>query len=249
MKRKIIVILPAYNEEGKVGKVIQKILDQNFEEVKEVLVVNDASTDDTLKESEKAGANVISHKRNLGVASAIRTGIDYAIKNGYEICVVMGADDQDDPSEIPKLVKPIVNDGYDFVQGSRYVNGQRTINMPFSRSVTTRLFSLFFRFVSGFPVTDGSNGFRAFRLNILGKRKIDIWSGYCQDLGRYNLEPYMYLQAIKKGFKVKEVPVTKRYDLIKGYSKMRPFIDMHSAADSLIREFLRIRERDEKQNR
>ena len=233
----IIVILPAYNEQGKVGKVVQKVWDHCSNIVNEVLVVNDASADETLREAEEGGATVISHKINLGAGAAIRTGIDYAIKKGYDICVIMGADDQDDPSDIPKLINPIIDEGYDFVQGSRYLNGQRTVDMPLSRAITTRLYTLLFRLASGFPVTDGSNGFRAFRLKIF--QKINIW----REKGRYNLEPYIFLQAIKKGFKVKEAPVTKRFDLEKGYSKMKPITSWFNTSEPLIKELLRLRKR------
>ncbi len=212
---KVIAIIPAYNEEGKVGNVVRKVLEHNSGLVDEVLVVNDASNDVTSIEAERAGATVISHKDNMGAGAAIRTGITHAIKKGYEACVLMGADEQDDPSEIPILMDPIIMDGYDFVQGSRYLNCQRTIDMPLFRAVTTRLYTRFFRLVSGFPVTDGSNGFRAFRLKIF--EKIDIWQ---DDMGRYDLEPYIFLQVIRMGFNVKEVPVTKTFDLEKGYSKM-----------------------------
>jgi dolichol-phosphate mannosyltransferase len=232
---KIIAILPAWNEQGKVGIVVRKILLAVPNTIDEILVVNDASTDRTLLEANEAGANVISHEKNMGAGAAIRTGIVYAMKKGYDTCIVMGADDQDDPSEIPKLIKPIANDEYDFVQGSRYLEGQRTVNMPLSRALTTRLYTLLFRLASGFPVTDGSNGFRAFRLEIF--QKIDLW----KEKGRYDLEPYIFLQAIKKGFRVKEVPVVKSYDREKGYSKMKPVTDWFNTSKPLIREILLFR--------
>jgi dolichol-phosphate mannosyltransferase len=229
---KIIVIIPAYNEERKVGRVVQKVLKYNSSLVDEVLVVNDASNDETSIEAEKAGATVVSHKNNMGAGSAIRTGIIYAIKKRYDVCVTMGADDQDNPSEIPRLIEPILNDEYDFVQGSRYLNYQRTVNMPLSRAITTRLYTLFFRFVSGFPVTDGSNGFRAFRISIFERINISQ-----ENLNKYGLEPYIFLQVIKRGFKVKEVPVTKRFDPRKGYSKMIPIKDWYSISKPLFTQF------------
>lgn len=235
-KIKVIVIIPAYNEEGKVGKVVSGILNDGYNArlVNEVLVVEDGSQDKTKVEAETAGATVISHERNRGVSEAIRTGIEYAIKEKYDVCVVMGADTQDYPSEIKKIVKPILNDGYDFVQGSRYLKGQRTVDMPSSRSITTRIFTLFFRLSSGFPATDASNGFRAFKTDIFNKIEIPA------NLGKWDFEPYLYLQAVKKGLKVTEVPVTKKYDLQKGFSKMQPITSWISVASPMIKEILHL---------
>jgi len=231
-----IVIIPAYHEEGKVGKVVTCILNDEYNArfIDEVLVVDDGSRDKTKIEAERAGATVISHKRNRGVSEAIRTGIEYAVKKKYDVCVIMGADTQDDPSEIKKLVKPILNGECDFVQGSRYLKGQRTVDMPVSRSITTRIFTLLFRLSSGFPATDASNGFRAFKTDIF--KKIEIPA----NLGKWDLEPYLYLQAVKKGLRVKEVPVTKKYDLQKGFSKMQPITSWISAASPMIKEILHL---------
>jgi len=226
-----IVIIPAYNEEGKISQVVQGIKNCNHGLITEILVVDDASTDRTSTEARAAGATVISHRNNHGAGAAIRTGIIYAMKKGYDACVLMGGDDQDDPSEIDRLFEPIIKDGYDLVQGSRYLNQQRTINMPPFRYITTKMYTTFFRLVSRFPVTDASNGFRALRLSIF--KRIDIWQ---ENLGRYDLEPFLFLQAIKNGLRVKEVPVTKKFDLEKGYSKMKPVVSWYSICKPLLKE-------------
>ena len=237
VKIRIIAIIPAFNEEGKVGEVIKGILkDKNTARlIDEVLVINDGSRDKTAEEAERCGATVISHKENVGVSKAILTGIKYALQKKYDVCVILGADTQDFPSEIPLLLKPILYENFDFVQGSRYLKCQQTINMPLSRAITTRLFTLFFRIAARFPATDASNGFRAFRLDILNSisipEKFDKWS----------LEPYLYMEAIKKGFKVKEVQVTKKYDKKRGFSKMQPITSWYSAGKPILAELLRLR--------
>jgi dolichol-phosphate mannosyltransferase len=231
----VLVILPALDEAKKVGKVIGKV---PADIVDNVLVVDDGSTDETAQEAEEAGATVIQHNVNRGVGAAIRTGIDYALANGYDITVVMASDDQDDPAEIVRLLDPILNDDYDYVHGSRYLAGGRRVNHPFHRTLMTWFYSLSFRLMVGHPITDGTNGFRAFRTAIC--KNINLWQDW---LDRYELEPYLYYQVIKQGLKVKEVPVTKIYpaDAGVGYTKMRPLVDWWRIFRPLVFLFLGIK--------
>ncbi|MFX1336348.1 MAG: glycosyltransferase family 2 protein, partial [Promethearchaeota archaeon] len=98
---KSLLILPAYNEEGKIGDVARSA--KNY--VSQVLVVDDCSEDGTRGEVAKSGVEIISHKKNQGVGAAIKTGIRYAIERDYEIILIMAGDAQDDPKEIPKFLE------------------------------------------------------------------------------------------------------------------------------------------------
>lgn len=239
-KEKVIVVLPAYNEEGKIGNVVSKIKERAGIIIKEIVVVDDGSKDRTSQEARDKGAFVIKQEKNSGVGAALRTGIDYAIKENYDIVVIMGGDDQDDPAEIPRLLTPIIEEGYDFIQGSRYLKGGRQVNIPKFRWVTTILYSLFFRIITGFPVTDGTNGFRAFRTTIFKDGRINLWQDW---LNKYELEPYIFYKAIKLKYKVKEAPVTKFYPENKkiGYTKMKPFLDWWRISKPLLYLWLGIK--------
>ena len=217
--KSVMVILPALNEEGKVGRVIEKM---PVDAVDRVIVVDDGSTDGTVRDAEEKGGYVIRHETNRGVGAAIRTGIDYAMEQGYDITVIMASDDQDVPSEVTRLLGPIVEDGIDYVHGSRYIRGGQRLNHPLYRTITTRFYSLMFRILTGAPITDGTNGFRAFRTEVC--QSINLWQDW---LDRYELEPYLYYQVVTGGLKWKEVPVTKVYPIDKkvGYTKMSPFLD------------------------
>jgi len=215
----VLVILPALNEAGKVGKVIDKMPN---EIVDQVVVVDDGSTDATAQESEDRGAWVIRHGVNRGVGAAIRSGIDYARAQGYDITVVMASDDQDVPSEVTRLLDPIVDEGFDYVQGSRYLSGGERVHHPIYRTLSTRLYSTVFRLLTGAPITDGTNGFRAFRTAICDD--FDLGQSW---LDRYELEPYLYYHVVTSGLKWKEAPVTKLYPVDRkvGYTKMKPLRD------------------------
>lgn len=216
---KTLAILPAYNEEGKVGKSIRDIKPY----VNQVLVVDDGSTDNTKEEAKKAGAIVISHEKNKGVGAAFKTAIKYSQENNFDICIHFASDYQDDASYVPNFIEKI-KQGYDFVQGSRYLKSGKRINHPLFRILTTYSYSLVFSLISLKRITDATNGFRAYRTDIFKNKNINLWQDW---LNRYELEPYFFYKVLKEGFKVIEIPVLKRYPKNKkvGYTKMKPFKD------------------------
>ena len=228
MVNKVLAILPAYNEEGKVGKSINDILPY----VDTVLVIDDGSIDNTYEEAINSRAIVIRHDKNKGIGSAFKNGIRYAIKNKYNLCVHFAADYQDDASYILNFLE-MIKKGYDYIQGSRYMKFSKRINHPLFRTFSTCAYSLFFSIVVGRKITDGSNGFRCYKTAIFKDKRINIWQEW---LNRYELEPYFYYKVIKCGYKTAEVGVTKRYpkDKKEGYTKMKPLIDWWRITKPLI---------------
>jgi dolichol-phosphate mannosyltransferase len=215
---RILIVVPAYNEQGKIGRVVSRIPKQLCSEI---VVVNDCSTDATATEAEAAGATLISHPVNRGVGAAIRTGIDFAIKNKFAVVVVLSGDDQHDPDDLPGLLEPILNGMYDFVQGSRRLSGLQAPNIGTFRRVSTWCYTALFRILSGFPCTDATNGGRAFRTRIFRNRQINLWQDW---LDTYELEPYLLYKAIRCGVRTTEAPMKVIYHG-KGTTKMRPFRD------------------------
>ena len=236
---KILAVIVCYNEHVKIERTLSRFPAQR---PYDLLVLDDGSTDDTAERVRKfKDVILLSHPTNLGVGAAIRTVNRFALEKGYDVIVHVAGNDKDDPMLIPALLKPILEEGFDYVQGSRYLPGGGYGNMPLYRIVGTRfahpwLFSL----VARQRITDSTNGFRAFRVSLLRDERIrldDPW------LDQYELEIYFFCKVIRLGYKVKEVPVTKIYPpKALGYTKMKPFIGWWSILRPLVYLGLGIKE-------
>ncbi len=220
----LVAILPAFNEEKNIADLVWR-----FPKAFgcHVVVVCDGSTDQTAARARQAGAHVLEHPKRMGCGPSIRTGLDYALRGGFDTALVVAGNGKDDPGQIERLLEPIASGKADFVQGSRYLNGGENRNMPLHRKIGTRLYSLLFSLLGGQRITDGTNGFRAFRLELLKDPRIDIWQDW---LNNYEVESYLMFQSIRLGYAVTEAPVSKIYPpgKPKGYTKMRPFLDWWS---------------------
>ncbi len=191
--------------------------------VEEIVIVDDASTDGVGEKAVRAGATVLTLSRRSGPGTAIRAGIDYGLKKGYDIFVVFATNGKDNPQEIPRLLAPLQENRADFVQGSRYLQGGSWRNMPFHRVWGIPVFTFLFSLAVGRKITDATNGFRAFRRSLAEDPRIDLHQEWLEG---YPLETYLFLQAIRLGYQVEEVPITKTYPHSKtGYTKQKPWID------------------------
>ena len=230
----------AFNENVKIKSVIERFLKSPARDSLDYMVIDDCSTDDTtdiIRSYAGRGVKTIKHEKRSGVGAAIRTAIRYAQKNNYDVLVIMAGNDKDNPDEIPQVINPIVKDGFDFVQGSRYYGKKGTGgDMPFYRKVATKLYPLLFSVCVGRRLTDTSNGFRAFRLSLLKDKRFDIDQDW---LNQYELEPYLLYKSITLGYKFTEAFVTKIYPPKKlGYTKMKPITGWWSIFRPLV--FLRL---------
>ena len=222
-RAKVLCIIPAYDEEGKIGPTARGFL--AVAEIDEVLVVDDGSADGTLAEAQAAGATVVSHPERRGVGAGIRTGIEYARAHGFDIVMTAAGNNKDHPDETPRLLRPLIEEGYDYVQGSRYMKMGTPGKMPLHRVLCTRLYPFLIRLVLGFPATEGTNGFRAYRTSLFQDRRINLWQDW---LDGVELEYYLQVQVLRFGYRVKEVPVSKTYPSTKMkdyryYTKAKPW--------------------------
>ncbi|MBI5023669.1 MAG: glycosyltransferase family 2 protein [Candidatus Omnitrophica bacterium] len=240
---KILVCPVAFNENVKLRSAIERFLKSPARDRADYLIVDDASTDGTtemIHSFAARGVQTIRHENRGGVGAAIRTAIKYAISHGYEVLVIMAGNDKDNPDEIPRLIDPIIREGYDLVQGSRYLSPEGAGgDMPFYRKVATRLHPMLMSLVVGKKLTDSTNGFRAFQLSIFENKAIDVDQDW---LDHYELEPYLLYKAITLGCKFREAPVTKIYPPRKlGYTKMRPIVGWWSILKPVVYLGLRIK--------
>lgn len=193
-----MAIIPAYNEEDALSDVISKTL----EHVDKVIVVNDGSIDRTSEVAIEAGAELIDHSTNLGKGEALKSG--FKAIGDDSIIITIDGDGQHNPDEIPDLIRPIIEDGADLVNGSRYMNGPEE-NTPAYRRVGQKVLDIATNISAGTKVTDSQSGFRAFS----PKAKIVF---RFKGTG-FGIESEMLVDAAEAGLKIVEVPITVRYDL------------------------------------
>ena len=198
---KLIVTIPAYNEENTIDKVIREIPRQiDGIDLVEVLVINDGSTDNTVKVAKDAGADhIISQKENQGLAFAFRTGLEEALKRSADIIVNTDADFQYNQQQIPDLVNPILESKADIVLGSRF-SGYIEHMVP-QKKIGNIIATRVTRMASGFPVTDAQTGFRAFSRDAALRMNI---------LSDYTYVQETIMQAVGHNLTMVEIPIEFR---------------------------------------
>jgi Glycosyl transferase family 2 len=194
---KVAVLIPAYNEAESVGDVVRSIPPEVCGEQTEILVVDDGSGDSTSEEAAKAGAIVARHVINRGGGAALRTGYRLMAESGALVVVTLDADGQHLPSEMERLVKPVLDDEVDVAHGSR-VLGDADPNTR-SREFGIVLFNKVISFITRTKVSDASNGYRAVRTTVLPQLVLRQEQFHTSEF---------LIEAIKRGIPAKEVPVT-----------------------------------------
>jgi Glycosyl transferase family 2 len=194
---RIAVVIPAYNEAQSVGDVVGQIPAEVCGESTAVLVVDDGSGDDTSEAAAKAGAVVARHVINRGGGAALRTGYRLMAESGALVVVTLDADGQHLPSEMERLVKPVLDDDVDIAHGSRVLGSAD----PNSRSRESGIvfFNKVVSFITRTKVSDCSNGYRAVRTSVLPELVLRQEQFHTSEF---------LIEAIKRGIPAKEVPVT-----------------------------------------
>jgi dolichol-phosphate mannosyltransferase len=233
---RVLAMFPFYNEEDKLALMAPRLWDGY---VDAFVGVNDGSSDLGAEILRNYGVTVI-EQSHAGVGACIKRAIKFAKERRYDILVVMAGNNKDNPAEIPELVRPIFEGRADYVQGSRFLSGGSSPNLPVFRWFAIKLLSLMFKLYTGAHCTDLTNGFRAYRLSLLDDPRINIWQSW---LDGYEFEYYVHWKAYKCGYRVAEVPVTKTYpsDKAIAYTKVRPFTSWYQMLRPFVLLWLGIR--------
>lgn len=201
----IVCVIPAYNEEVAIGSVIL----ETRKHCEHVIVVNDGSKDKTSELARLAGAEVIDLPKNLGKATALKTGLMYAGSNGFHAIVTLDGDGQHDPGQIASLATPVLRGEADLVIGSRFLEkGQR---IPVYRKAGQKVLNGLTNVASDLDLTDSQSGFRA--LSKTAVANLDFSSR------GYSIESDMICHFAEKGLRLKEVPITAIYDVPNRHKK------------------------------
>ena len=211
---KILVIVPAYNEEASIKYVINKIKNNSGINV-DIIVINDASKDKTSEFAKEAGAAVLDLPNNLGIGGAMQTGFKYAVRNNYDIAIQVDGDGQHNPEYIKDIISPVIDGCCDAVIGSRFVGVEKKgFQSSGMRRFGITILSAAIRLTAGYPIKDPTSGFRA-----LNKKVIQLFS---EDYPNDYPEPESIVILQKKGLRILETPVvmSERYG---GTSSIKKF--------------------------
>jgi glycosyltransferase involved in cell wall biosynthesis len=194
-----IAIVPAYNEEQNIGRVIDEL--RAFDPGLEVVVVSDGSVDGTAAVAEERGAHVIRLPFNLGIGGAVQTGFRYASENGYELAVRVDGDGQHDPSQLGLVLAPVLAGEADIVVGSRFAGGEGYRSSA-PRRVGIRLLAWVVSAIARQRVTDTTSGFQA-----LNRRALELFAA---DYPHDYPEVEGMVMVIKHRLRLQEVGVSMR---------------------------------------
>ncbi len=202
---RISIIIPAHNEEMVIGKVLDDL--QKVGNFYEIIVVDDASTDQTIDIARDHGAKIIRHPYNIGNGAAIKTGIREAVG---DIIVLMDADGQHPPKDVPRLLSYIGD--YDMVVGARTDESDSALH----RDLANNVFNRYASYIVGYPIPDLTSGFRAIKAPILKRFVYLLPNGF-------SYPSTITIAMFQSGFRVRYEPIVSPARI--GRSKVRPIKD------------------------
>jgi hypothetical protein len=202
-EKKILLIIPAYNEEANILKTYKAIENYNKKNSTnyDVIVINDGSKDATEKILVDNKINHIKLIQNLGIGGAVQTGYKYALENNYDIAVQFDGDGQHDVSYVKTITKPIITGNANMVIGSRFIDDNSSeFKSSFSRRIGITLISFVIKIKTGKKIYDTTSGFRAVDKNI-----IEL---FAKNYSTEYPEPISTVEVINNKFKIEELPVS-----------------------------------------
>ncbi|MDE6969747.1 MAG: glycosyltransferase family 2 protein [Eubacterium sp.] len=242
--KEVLIIIPAYNEEKNIRKVLEDLQQRDIQSLADVLVMNDASADETnwIVKRSSFPHKLVTHVFNLGYGSALQLGYKYAIRRGYRYVIQMDADGQHDVCNIPKIYEALTSADEqgktpDIVLCSRYMEGSGIYQTTVVKRLAHGLFQRMIRLFSGRWITDTTTGLQG-----LNWSAVLYYSKYGHFDDQYP-DANMILQMLLLGFRVKEIPAVM-HPRVTGksmHSGYKPFVYMFRMFFSMIAIYVRVR--------
>lgn len=220
IKNQYCICVPVINEGEKIQKQLNKM--SAYSKDIDIIILDGGSTDGSLDLDflRDVGVKALLVKKDTGKLSAqLRMGFAYALQQGYEGVLTIDGNNKDSIESIPSFIQKL-NEGYDFVQGSRYVPGGNEINTPLSRKLAIKLIHApVISLIAGYHYTDTTNGFRAHSARFLLNQEVQPFR---KVFNTYELLAYLSVRSARIGCKVIEIPVTRAYPKGKVPTKISP---------------------------
>lgn len=210
-KNEYVILLPVINEGNRIIDELSRAKEAKVSECADIVICDGDSTDGCTEESRlrELGVNSLLIKKDIGKQGAqLRMGIWWALQRGYKGVVTIDGNNKDSIEDVPNFVSKL-KEGYDFVQGSRFIEGGRAINTPFIRWISVRMIHApIISLTAHYHFTDTTNAYRAYSVRYLTDERVkplrDIFM-------TYELLAYLSVRASQIGMKVCEIPVTRAY--------------------------------------
>ncbi len=198
----VVIVIPAYNSEKTIQEVYRNI---HRDLANQVIIADDGSKDNTVAEIKRLGLEPIIHKRNLGYGANQKTLYTQALKSGAKYIIMLHPDGQYDPKDLPKFIDALKKSKGALILGSRFLsNGQK--NTPRYKSISLKLIAVLFNIVLGLSLSEVNTGYRGYTRELLETVP------FTKNGNGYIFDPQLLIQAVYFGFKIAEVPVSKKYN-------------------------------------
>lgn len=224
---KVLLIIPAYNEEANILKTCNDI--KKYKKEFDFIVINDGSKDKTGEICRKNKLPCINLVHNLGIGGAVQTGYKYAYEHDYDIAVQFDGDGQHDVKYVEDIIKPIIEGKADFVIGSRFIENLSEFKSTGIRRLGIKIISFFIKLFTGTKIYDTTSGFRAVNKSII--------KGFAYYYPTEYPEPVSTTELLKKGYHVKEVPV-KMNERVGGVSSIRAWKNIYYMLNVILSIFV-----------
>ena len=214
---KILLIIPAYNEEENILNVHKKIIEynKNHDQKLDYIVINDGSKDGTLNILKNNKMNYINLINNLGIGGAVQTGYKYAYENNYDIAIQFDGDGQHDINYVSKLCEPLINGQVEMSIGTRYLDKSSSkFQSTAMRRIGSKLISIFIKIFAGKKITDPTSGFRAVNKSVIKE--------FAKEYPKEYPEPESTVSLLVNQYRIIEIPVNM-HERTAGKSFVTPF--------------------------